>query len=327
MAAHWRRNGGPAVRVQKKDTDTKAARRRIAAQAARAAALAHKQAGLIPSLRRGRGRPVPAPPALARGRARGPAPAHGHPGRVPPAPPAPVGRPPARGGAGHGGAPFAPAGCGRVLPPRGGGGGDMSDSEDSRIHDPAGVQDDGVDHPGDDSQGEEEDDEDHEGMASLGPPPEDAEEIATQRIRARSSSRPSRMRDIQVQEEVNARRVQQVAELKAARQVARQAQRAGQWADRLLAARRGVPLFARMEGVNVRVKLALEGYDLPHVPALVPAQHPLIACERFLTIPYVKGVCCSYLGERIKCVDCDTLIWPQEKGKVLQWWQVCPGQK
>ena len=133
-------------------------------------------------------------------------------------------------------------------------------------------------------------------MSALGPPPEDSEEIATQWTRA---SVASRLRDIQVQQEANARRVQQVNEQKAARR----AQRAGQWADRLLAARRGVPLFARMEGVNVRVKLALEGHDLPHVPALVPAQHPLIACERCLTIPYVKGVCCSYLGERIKCVD------------------------
>ena len=296
MAAHWRRNGGPAVRVQKKDTATKAARRRSAAQA-RAIALARKQGGPGLALRRGRGR-VPAPPAPARGRVRGPAPAHGHPGRVLPAPPAPVGHPPPRGGVGHGGAPYAPAGRGRVLPTRGGGGGDMSDSEDSRIHDPAGVQDDGPDHPGDDSQGEEGDDDD--GMSALGPPPEESEEIATQRIRARVSSR---VRDIQVQQKANVRHVQQVAELKAARQAARQAQRAGQWADRLLAARRGVPLLARMEGVNVRVKLALEGYDLPHVPAPVPAQHPLIACERCLTIPYVKGVCCSYLGERIKCVD------------------------
>ena len=155
MAAHSRRNGGPAVRVQKKDTATKAARRRSAAQA-RAVALARKIAGISPALCRGSGRGrAPAPPAPARGRARGPAPAQGHLGRVPPAP---VGHPPPRGGVGHGGAPYAPAGRGRVLPARGGGGGDMSDSEDSRIHDPAGVQDDGPDHPGDDSQCEEEDD-------------------------------------------------------------------------------------------------------------------------------------------------------------------------
>ena len=301
MAAHSRRHRDARPSVQKKDTATKAARRRIAAQAARAAALAHKQAGQNPALRCDRGHPVRAPPAPARGRARGPAPAHGHPGRIPPAPPASVGHPPARGGVGHGGAPCAPAGRGRVLPARGGGVGDMSDSEDSRIHDPAGVQDDGPDHPGDDSQGEEGDDDDNsEGMSALGPPPEDAEEIATQRTRARVASR---VRASQVQQEVNARRVQQIAEQMAAKRAARQAQKAGQWADRLLAARRGVPLLARMEGVNVRVKLALEGHDLPHVPALVPAQHPLIACERCLTIPYVKGVCCSYLGERIKCVD------------------------
>ena len=147
----------------------------------------------------------------------------------------------------------------------------MSDSEDSRIHDPAGVQDDGLDHPGDDSQGEEGgDDEDSEGMSALGPLPEESEEIATQRTRARVASR---VRASQVQQEVNARRVQQIAEQMAAKRAARQAQKAGQWADRLLAARRGVPLLARMEGVNVRVKLALEGYDLPHVPALVTAQH------------------------------------------------------
>ena len=44
-----------------------------------------------------------------------------------------------------------------------------------------------------------------------------------------------------------------------------------------------------MEGVNVRVKLTLEGHDLPQVPALVPALPPLIACERCLTFPYVKA--------------------------------------
>ena len=186
MAAHpQRRRAAGRDGVTRKDTATKAARRKSAVQAWRASALARKQAGSSPTLRLGRGHPVPAPPAPARGRARGPAPAHGHLGRVPPAPPAPVGNPPPRGGVGHGGAPYAPARRGRVLPARGGGGGDMSDSEDSRIHDPAGVQDDGPDHPGDDSQGEEgDDDDDYEGMSALGPPPEDAEEISTQRTRA-----------------------------------------------------------------------------------------------------------------------------------------------
>ena len=80
-------------------------------------------------------------------------------------------------------------------------------------------------------------------------------------------------------------RAQRVKEQKAEQR----AQRALQWANKLLAARRGVPLIARMEGVNVRVKLTLEGHDLPQVPALVPALPPLIACERCLTIPCVKA--------------------------------------
>jgi hypothetical protein len=45
----------------------------------------------------------------------------------------------------------------------------MSDSEDSRIYDPAGVQDDGSDHTGDDTQGEESDDDDHEDLPGRPP--------------------------------------------------------------------------------------------------------------------------------------------------------------
>ena len=112
MAAHSDRN-----RTARRDGSvqkakaTKAARRRSAAQA-RAVAFACKQAGQSLILRRNRGHPIRAPPAPGRGRARGHAPAHGHPGRVPPTPPAPVGHPPSRGGVGHGGAPYAPAGRG-----------------------------------------------------------------------------------------------------------------------------------------------------------------------------------------------------------------------
>lgn len=112
--------------------------------------MARKQGGLSSSLGRRRARPVPAPPGPARGRAPAAPPAQCRRGRGPQAPPAPAGRP-----GGRGGALYAPGGRGRALSAYGGGAGDMSDSEDSRIHDPAGVQDDGSDHPGDDTQGEE----------------------------------------------------------------------------------------------------------------------------------------------------------------------------
>ena len=148
-----------------KEKATKATRRRIAAQAARAAALAHKQAGSSPALRRDRGCPVPAPPVTARGCVLGVAPAYGRHGRDPPVLSAPAGHPPARGGAGYSVAPYAPADRGHVLPARGEGGGDMSDSEDSLIHDPAGVHDDGPGHPGDVTRVEEGvDDENYEVM-------------------------------------------------------------------------------------------------------------------------------------------------------------------
>ena len=123
------------------------------------------------------------------------------------------------------------------------------------------------------------------------------EELATQRTRA---SVAVKLRDgVKAQEQAKRdilrvqRLKEQRAELRAQRvkeqKAEQRAQRALQWANKLLAARRGVPLIARMEGVNVRVKLTLEGHDLPQVPALVPALPPLIACERCLIIPYVKA--------------------------------------
>ncbi len=62
----------------------------------------------------------------------------------------------------------------------------MSDSEDSRIYDPAGVQDDRSDHSGDGTQGDESDDEDHEDTPDLVLNPE---ELATQGNRARVAVR------------------------------------------------------------------------------------------------------------------------------------------
>ena len=159
---------------------TKAARRRSAAQA-RAAALARKQGGLSPSLGRRRARPAPAPLGPARGHAPPAPPAQGRRGRGLQAPPAPPGRP-----GGRGGALYAPAGRARALPARGGGAGDMSDSEDSRIYDPSGVQDDRSDHSGDDTQGEESDDDDHEDLPAVVLTPE---EFATQGNRARVAVR------------------------------------------------------------------------------------------------------------------------------------------
>jgi hypothetical protein len=170
----------------------------------------------------------------------------------------------------------------------------MSDSEDSRIYDLAGVQDEGSDHTGDDTQGEESDDDDHEDLPAVVLTPE---ELATQGNRAREAVRFRAALLTQEQAQQSLHRVrrlkEQRAELRAQRvkeqKAEQQPQRALQWANKLLAARRGVPLIARMEGVNVRVKLTLEGHDLPQVPALVPALPPLIACERCLIIPYVKA--------------------------------------
>ena len=283
MAAHSRRHQGFAHGVLKKDTATKSTRRRSAVQAWRASALARKQGGQRPSLGRHCARRVPAPPGPACGRDPAAPLAQGRRGRGPQAPPTPAGRP-----GGRGCAPYAPAGRGRAIPSYGGGAGDMSDSEDSRIHDPAGVQDDGSDHPGDDTQGEESGDlEDIPAVAS------NPEELATQRIRADVAVKLRLNLMAQEQAQRSILRVQRLkeqrAELRAQRGVELRAQRASQWANKLLAARREVPLIARMEGDNVRVKLTLEGHDLPQVPALVPALPPLMACERCLTFPYVKA--------------------------------------
>ena len=35
--------------------------------------------------------------------------------------------------------------------------------------------------------------------------------------------------------------------------------------------------------------------------------------EQCHTIPYEKGVCCSYLGVRVQCTKCHSWVWPQEK--------------
>jgi hypothetical protein len=181
MAAHSRRHLGFAHGVLKKDTATKSTRRKTAAQAARVAALARKLGGQSPSLGRRRARPIPAPPRPARGHAPPAPPAQGRRSRGPQAPPSPAGRPGVRGGV-----PYASPGRARALPARGGGAGDMSDSEDSRIYDPAGVQDEGSDHTGDDTQGEESDDDDHEDLPSVVLTPE---ELATQGNRARVAVR------------------------------------------------------------------------------------------------------------------------------------------
>jgi hypothetical protein len=168
----------------------------------------------------------------------------------------------------------------------------MSDSEDSRIYDPAGVQDEGSDHSGDDTQGEESGDLEDIPAVAFNP-----EELATQRTRAgvavklraallsHEQAQQSVIRVQRLKEQRAELRAQRLKELKAELR----AQRASQWTYILLAALRGVTLIARMEGVNVRVKLTLEGHDLPQVPALVPALPPLIACERCLTFPYVKA--------------------------------------
>jgi hypothetical protein len=226
MAAHSRRNGGPAVRVQKKDTATKSTRRRSAVQAWRASVLARKQGGLSPSLGRRRARPAPAPPGPARGHAPTASPAQGRRGRGPQAPLAPAGRP-----GGCGGAPYAPAGHARALPARGGGAGDMSDSEDSRIYDPAGVQDDGSDHTGDDTQGEESDDGDHEDIPAVVLTPE---ELATQGSRARVAVR-LRAFFSQEQAQQSLYRVRRLNEQRAELRAQRvKEQKAEQWAQRAL---------------------------------------------------------------------------------------------
>ena len=78
-----------------------------------------------------------------------------------------------------------------------------------------------------------------------------------------------------------------------------------------------------MGALRVRVRIMLGGRPAPGVHpgqggghcgrAAVDSPPPRRACEHCHTIPYEKGVCCSYLGVRVQCPKCHSWVWPQEK--------------
>ena len=110
----------------------------------------------------------------------------------------------------------------------------MSDSEDSRIHDPAGVQDDGSDHPGDDTQGEESDE--HEDIPAVALTPEELDYQRTRgwavklrlSLMAQEQAKRSILRVQRLKDQRAELRAQHLKELKAELR----AQRASQWANK-----------------------------------------------------------------------------------------------
>ena len=91
------------------------------------------------------------------------------------------------------------------------------------------------------------------------------------------------------------------------------------------AALHGQPVgaMAQVGALRVRVRFMLGGRPAPGVHpgqggghrgrAAVDSPLPRRACEHCHTIPYEKGVCCSYLGVRVQCPKCHSWVWPQEK--------------
>ena len=80
-----------------------------------------------------------------------------------------------------------------------------------------------------------------------------------------------------------------------------------------------VGAMAQLGERSVRIRIMLGGRPALGVGggqrgrAAVDPLPPRRACEHCHTIPYEKGVCCSYLGVRMHCLKCHSWVWPQEK--------------